>query len=248
MRLKRKCSALITLLLILAGCVLRFAMPGHDYLGYLLWGVAVLVFLFPRLHRVGRTVLGVLVCAGLIVFTVFEIPVVRDARTDTDAHPGTIVVLGAGVNGSTPSLSMCNRLDAALDYLGANPDALAVVSGGQGEGEDITEAQAMADYLTAHGIDSARIMQEDQSRTTRENLENYHPPRAGVRPGGRRRHRDERIPSLPRQTHGAGTGGGARRHRRRDHPADHAHQLLHPGGLRRRVHAAGRHPVLRGAL
>ena len=53
MRLKRKCSTLIALLLILAGCVLRFAMPGHDYLGYLLWGVAMLVFLFPRLPRVG---------------------------------------------------------------------------------------------------------------------------------------------------------------------------------------------------
>ena len=162
MRLKRKCSTLIALLLILAGCVLRFAMPGHDYLGYVLWGIAVLVFLSARLHRVGRTVLGVLVCAGLIVFTVFEIPVVRDARTDTDAHPGTIIVLGAGVNGSTPSLSMCNRL----------PAATVIVSGGQGPGEDITEAKAMADYLTAHGIDSARIVQEDRSRTTRENLEN----------------------------------------------------------------------------
>ena len=172
MRLKRKCSTLIALLLILAGCVLRFAMPGHDYLGYLLWGVAVLVFLFPRLPHVGRAVLGVLVCAGLIVFTIFEIPVVRDAHTDTDAHPDTIVVLGAGVNGSTPSLSMCNRLDAALAYLNANPAATVIVSGGQGPGEDITEAKAMADYLTAHGIDSARIVQEDRSRTTRENLEN----------------------------------------------------------------------------
>ena len=161
MRLKRKCSTLIALLLILAGCVLRFAMPGHDYLGYLLWGIAVLVFLFPRLPRAGRAVLGVLVCAGLI-----------DARTDTDAHPDTIIVLGAGVNGSTPSLSMCNRLDAALAYLNANPAATVIVSGGQGPGEDITEAKAMADYLTAHGIDSARIVQEDRSRTTRENLEN----------------------------------------------------------------------------
>ena len=139
MRLKRTSSTLIALLLILAGCVLRFAMPGHDYLGYLLWGVAVLVFLFPRLHRVGRTVLGVLVCAGLIVFTVFEIPVVRDARTDTDAHPGTIVVLGAGVNGSPPSLSMCNRLDAALDYLGANPDALAAVGATFDKEEDAND-------------------------------------------------------------------------------------------------------------
>ncbi len=159
--MKHKTSLIAAIVLVIAGCVLRFAMPGHDFLGYTLWGIAVLVFLFPRLHRVGRIVLGVLVCAGVIVFAVFEIPVVRDARTDTDAHPDAIIVLGAGVNGSTPSLSMCNRLDAAL-----------VVSGGQGEGEDITEAKAMADYLTAHGIDSARIVQEDQSRTTRENLEN----------------------------------------------------------------------------
>ena len=164
--MKHKASWILAIVLVIAGCVLRFAMPGHDFLGYTLWGIAVLVLLWARLHRVGRTVLSV------IVFAVFEIPVVRDARTDTGAHPNAIIVLGAGVNGSTPSLSMCNRLDAALDYLGAHPDALAVVSGGQGEGEDITEAEAMADYLTTHGIDSARIVQEDRSRTTHENLEN----------------------------------------------------------------------------
>lgn len=170
--MKHKPSLILAILFIIAGCVLRFTMPGHDFLGYTLWGAAVLVFLLARLHRVGRIVLGVLVCAGMIVFAVFEIPVVRDARTDTDTHPDAIIVLGAGVNGSTPSLSMCNRLDAALTYLNANPGALVIVSGDQGEGEDITEAAAMADYLTAHGIDSARIVQEDQSRTTRENLEN----------------------------------------------------------------------------
>ena len=170
--MKHKGSWILAIVLVIAGCVLRFAMPGHDFLGYTLLGIAVLVLLWARLHRVGRTVLSVLVCAGLIVFTIFEIPVVRDAHTDTDAHPDAIIVLGAGVNGSTPSLSMCNRLDAALAYLNANPAATVIVSGGQGPGEDITEAKAMADYLTAHGIDSARIVQEDRSRTTRENLEN----------------------------------------------------------------------------
>ena len=85
--MKHKTSLIAAIVLVIAGCVLRFAMPGHDFLGYTLWGIAVLVFLFPRLHRVGRIVLGVLVCAGVIVFAVFEIPVVRDARTDTDAHP-----------------------------------------------------------------------------------------------------------------------------------------------------------------
>ena len=57
-------SGLLAIVLVIAGCVLRFAMPGHDFLGYALWGIAVLVFLWARLHRVGRIVLGVLVCAG----------------------------------------------------------------------------------------------------------------------------------------------------------------------------------------
>ena len=88
--MKHKASWILAIVLVIAGCVLRFAMPGHDFLGYTLWGAAVLVFLFPRLHRVGRIVLSVLVCAGLIVFAVFEIPVVRDARTDTGALRWTI--------------------------------------------------------------------------------------------------------------------------------------------------------------
>ena len=170
MRLKRKCSTLIALLLILAGCVLRFAMPGHDYLGYVLWGIAVLVFLSARLHRVGRTVLGVLVCAGLIVFTVFEIPVVRDARTDTDAHPDAIIVLGAGVNGETPSLTLRTRIDAAAAYLEEYPDVPVVLSGGQGPGEAITEAECMRRALVRRGADESRLYPEERSTSTQENL------------------------------------------------------------------------------
>ena len=137
--MKHKASSILAIVLVIAGCVLRFAMPGHDFLGYMLWGIAVLVFLLARLHRVGRIVLGVLVCAGVIVFAVFEIPVVRDAHTDTGAHPNAIIVLGAGVNGSTPSLSMCNRLDAALNYLNANPDALAAVGATFDKEEDAND-------------------------------------------------------------------------------------------------------------
>ena len=170
MRLKRTSSTLITLLLILAGCVLRFAMPGHDFLGYTLWGAAVLVFLFPRLHRVGRTVLGVLVCAGLIVFTIFEIPVVRDAHTDTDAHPDTIIVLGAGVNGETPSLTLRTRIDAAAAYLEEHPDVPVVLSGGQGPGEAITEAECMRRALVRRGVDESRLYPEERSTSTQENL------------------------------------------------------------------------------
>ena len=75
-----------------------------------------------------------------------------------------------GINGSTPSLSMLNRLSAALDYLNTHPACIAVVSGGQGPGENMTEAACMANWLTANGIAPERIIEESRSTSTEENL------------------------------------------------------------------------------
>ncbi|MDD6077290.1 MAG: YdcF family protein [Clostridiales bacterium] len=170
--MKHKLSLILAVVCILAGCVFRFAMPGHDFIGYLLWLLAVLIFAFPRLSKTWRIVLAALLVLGAAVFAVFEAPVISNAKTDADPQSDYLIVLGAGVNGSAPSLSMVNRLEAALDYLEAYPDAVAIVSGGQGAGEDVTEASAMHDWLVAHGMPESRIVQEDQSTSTRENLEN----------------------------------------------------------------------------
>ena len=170
--MKHKLSLILAGVCILAGCVFRFAMPGHDFIGYLLWLLAVLIFAFPRLSKTWRIVLAALLVLGAAVFAVFEAPVISNAKTDAAPQSDYLIVLGAGVNGSAPSLSMVNRLEAALDYLEAYPDAVAIVSGGQGSGEDVTEASAMHDWLVAHGMPESRIVQEDQSTSTRENLEN----------------------------------------------------------------------------
>ena len=170
--MKHKLSLILAGVCILAGCVFRFAMPGHDFIGYLLWLLAVLIFAFPRLSKTWRIVLAALLVLGAAVFAVFEAPVISNAKTDAAPQSDYLIVLGAGVNGSAPSLSMVNRLEAALDYLEAYPDAVAIVSGGQGAGEDVTEASAMHDWLVAHGVPESRIVQEDQSTSTRENLEN----------------------------------------------------------------------------
>lgn len=170
--MKHKLSLILAGVCILAGCVFRFAMPGHDFIGYLLWLLAVLIFAFPRLSKTWRIVLAALLVLGAAVFAVFEAPVISNAKTDAAPQSDYLIVLGAGVNGSAPSLSMVNRLEAALDYLEAYPDAVAIVSGGQGAGEDVTEASAMHDWLVAHGMPESRIVQEDQSTSTRENLEN----------------------------------------------------------------------------
>jgi len=84
--------------------------------------------------------------------------------------PCTVVVLGCHVKGTEPSLMLARRLDAAYDYMIENSDVKCVVTGGKGTGEDITEADAMKLYLMDKGIDSERILKEDKSTNTLENL------------------------------------------------------------------------------
>lgn len=81
-----------------------------------------------------------------------------------------IVVLGAQVRNSGPSASLWERIDCAYEYLLSHPDTVAVVSGGQGDDEPMSEAQAMYDALTQKGIDGSRIWMEDKATSTWENL------------------------------------------------------------------------------
>ncbi|MGW5722577.1 YdcF family protein [Amycolatopsis sp. NPDC003865] len=86
-----------------------------------------------------------------------------------------VVVLGSGLLGgkNVPPL-LAGRLErgrrvlAAEDRKGRSP--LLVTSGGQGPGEELPESHAMADHLVERGVPRERILLEDRSRTTRENL------------------------------------------------------------------------------
>ena len=107
----------------------------------------------------------------LIPLAVIEICVIREGhKAPPEAPADAVIVLGAGVNGTEPSLSLRTRLDAALDYLTAHPDIPAVLTGGRGYGEDITEAQCMYDYLTAKGVEPGRLILEDAASNTAENF------------------------------------------------------------------------------
>ena len=81
------------------------------------------------------------------------------------------VVLGAQVKGRIPSRSLAKRLEAALDYAQKNPDTVLILSGGKGPGEEITEAKCMFHYLTLHGVEEDRLILEENSTTTLENLQ-----------------------------------------------------------------------------
>ena len=82
----------------------------------------------------------------------------------------TVIVLGAGIRGDQPSATLRSRLDAAYDYLAKHPAAVAILSGGQGDDEHRTEASVMQAYLMRRGVDSARLLTEENARNTMENI------------------------------------------------------------------------------
>lgn len=84
----------------------------------------------------------------------------------------TVIVLGCKVDGSQPSLQLKNRCDVAAEFLKEKPYAVAVLSGGQGADEDISEAECMKRLLVKAGIDESRLYLEESSTNTRENLVN----------------------------------------------------------------------------
>ena len=83
-----------------------------------------------------------------------------------------IIVLGARVKDGKPSKALLWRINAAEEYLRANPNTVAILSGGQGPNESISEAACMYNVLTARGIDQNRLCLEDKSTDTNENLRN----------------------------------------------------------------------------
>lgn len=123
----------------------------------------------------GRVLKWLLVGGYAAFFAVFAAASVCIASYSArPPQPGAdaVIVLGCALRGREPSPALAARLDVALDYLAENPQAVVVVTGGRGADEEIAEAQAMAGYLARHGLDRGRILLEDRSASTQENLEN----------------------------------------------------------------------------
>lgn len=138
--------------------------------GCLSSGVAiVLAWFFKGQVRMSR-VLGCCLLVVLLPFIIVEYKIISYANTLPASNADYVIVLGAKVNGSKPSKTLNARIKSAIEYLQKNPESKVIVSGGQGIGEDITEALAMSNTMIEKGIDVERIILEDKSTNTKENI------------------------------------------------------------------------------
>lgn len=114
--------------------------------------------------ELGLTVGALLVCGFALL------------RSAYSSHPAvsdhaTLVVLGCAVENGRPSKTLESRLERALSILSSHPSVNAVVTGGPVAGSTLTEADVMAEWLVAHGVEPTRVFLERRARNTDENLE-----------------------------------------------------------------------------
>lgn len=117
-----------------------------------------------------RIAICIIVIVGIAIFTTMECMIISKMNSKAADDADYIVVLGAQVRGERITKSLAKRLDAAYDYLIENEDTKVICTGGQGAGEDISEAFAEKRYLMEKGIAEDRIIMEDKSTSTYENL------------------------------------------------------------------------------
>lgn len=111
------------------------------------------------------------VCAAVFVVYAVTVSALMAYAALSPAPAGaTAVVLGAQVKPWGPSVNLQQRIDAAEKYLCSNPDSKAVLSGGKGDDEHISEAECMYDVLIGCGIDADRLYKEDKSKNTQQNI------------------------------------------------------------------------------
>lgn len=154
---------------------------GFTNIFYLIWLPAGIFFLvcawMAKTHFIKRVVpkwltviISILIGSMLIFFLTIEGFILSGFYKVPEEGVDYVIVLGAHVANGKPSRVLAKRLDAAAEYASEHQEVKVIVSGGQGSNETTTEAYAMAAYLEEKGIQKERIILEDKSTDTNENL------------------------------------------------------------------------------
>lgn len=171
--------SIISLITFLYGLFIKAVNSGTNF--YLMWILISLFFVVLSLliyfdiftkYKILKKIFIVLISLGLIIFVVIESLIISKMNIKIENNLDYIIVLGAQVKPSGPSIVLKYRLDEAIKYLNENENTLVVVSGGKGINEPDVEANIMKNYLINNGINEEKIIVEDKSHSTKENIIN----------------------------------------------------------------------------
>jgi len=156
---------------IMSGVIVAFSLP------VIIGGIILILYHFVKNKIKARQFLSkglklvkIFLCIGIICFWGIEAAIISYPK-QSEKKDDYILVLGAGLrDGTIPTAILSGRLDAAIECLKENNTAFIVLSGGQGDDEDLPESHAMSKYLQENGVNKERIILEDKSRDTNQNF------------------------------------------------------------------------------
>ena len=184
-RIRRRIPKSAVIFWLLGVCCILYcagiSVMGFGTYFFLIWGAMGIVFLMlgmllskrelaRKLPRWLKVIVLSLFFAGVLLFAIVEGMILSQYGAVPVSSADYVIILGAQWKAEGPSEVLRRRLDKAVEYLNENPDTQAIVSGGQGGNEPISEAAGMRQYLVDAGIGDERILMEDASTNTYENL------------------------------------------------------------------------------
>lgn len=175
-------SFLIIIGILFAAYGILIALLNSGSYFFVIWFLLAAIFIFlswslktgrlQQIHKSIKRIVIILVVIFLGSFIFCEMKIVQGFHMQGISELDYLVVLGAQIREDGPSPVLRWRLDRSIAYLEENPQTKVILSGGQGSNEPVSEAEGMRDYLRKNGIAEERMILEDQSKTTKENLLN----------------------------------------------------------------------------
>ena len=187
----KKANYLINVLFFSLGiaCILYFILftsaLGYFNLFSIIWVFAGILFFviakygktllikINKKNRAIKIITSIFILIIVLSFVIVEIFVIYNAKSRNYQNADYLIILGAGLdrrNPSYPSVTLARRIRVAINYSRNNPDVMIIVSGGTGRNNEHSEAEIMSRVLLRNNIDSERIIIEDRSSNTLENL------------------------------------------------------------------------------
>lgn len=112
-----------------------------------------------------------LIIPVIILVVIFQIIIYSFPLTSKPKKSDAILILGCSLRGETPSVFLTERTKQGAKLFKKGYGEYIIVSGGKGVNEDISEAEGMRRILINEGVDEHRIILEDNSKNTAENIE-----------------------------------------------------------------------------
>ena len=166
---------LIAGVVVTADAVLLTFVSNHTLGVWLTYALGIILLLIGAFYRfvsqkIPKVIILIFVSILILVTAFVSFLYIYGSTDNVTYREDAVVVLGAGIHGERISVTLKDRLDCAVEYHKKNPEAVIVVSGGQGYQESITEALAMERYLLSQGVDAEKIIKEEKSTSTTENF------------------------------------------------------------------------------